>query len=452
MKNSIRVSIFVCLLVAALIWAQQPSRAQAGLGSLCGVVVDASGAVIPDAEVTAKHLTTGKQFKAKTDARGYFLFSRLPLGSYDVAVVVTGFVTAHASAEVKATTGPDLKITLQVGSVEGTVTVSASVSLLSSAAAMVAGGAEFNTEEYGLIRENGFFKVSRRPLSTFSIDVDTASYSNMRRFLDEGEMPPADAVRIEELINYFHYDYPEPNGGEPFSVSAEMMHCPWQPKHRLVHIGLKSKSIPVSNLPPNNLVFLIDVSGSMDDDNKLPLVVKAFRLLVEQLRPQDSVSIVVYAGAAGRVLAPTSGSRKDTILSALDVLEAGGSTAGAQGILLAYQTARESFIHGENNRVILATDGDFNVGVSSDGELVKLIEEAREAGLSLSVLDFGVGNLKDSKMEQLADHGNGNYAYIDDLLEARRMFVEQAGATLLTVAKDVNCKSSSILCTCRPIA
>ena len=297
--------------------------------------------------------------------------------------------------------------------------------------------AEFNTEEYGAIDEPGFAAVVNKPLSTFSIDVDTASYANVRRFLHDGQLPPADAVRIEELINYFDYDYPDPADGEPFGIVTEMDACPWAPPHRLVHIGLRSKPVATANLPPNNLVFLIDVSGSMTDADKLPLLKKAFSLLVQQLRTQDQISIVVYAGAAGMVLPPTSGAQRTKILSTLSRLDAGGSTAGGAGMYLAYKLARENFIDGGNNRVILATDGDFNVGVSSDGQLVKMIERERESGVFLTVLGFGTGNLKDSKMEKLADHGNGNYAYIDNLLEARRVLVEQMGATLLTVAKDV---------------
>lgn len=297
--------------------------------------------------------------------------------------------------------------------------------------------AEFNTEEYGVIDEPGFAAVVNKPLSTFSIDVDSASYANVRRFLHDGQLPPADAVRIEELINYFDYDYPDPADGEPFSIVTEMAACPWAPPHRLVHIGLRSKPVATANLPPNNLVFLIDVSGSMNAADKLPLLKKAFSLLVQQLRTQDQISIVVYAGAAGMVLPPTSGAQRTKILSTLSRLDAGGSTAGGAGMYLAYKLARENFIDGGSNRVILATDGDFNVGVSSDGQLVKMIERERESGVFLTVLGFGTGNLKDSKMEKLADHGNGNYAYIDNLLEARRVLVEQMGATLLTVAKDV---------------
>ena len=304
--------------------------------------------------------------------------------------------------------------------------------ILQTAATIVSSSLpDFHTEECGVIDEPGFAAVVNKPLSTFSIDVDTASYANVRRFLHDGQLPPADAVRIEELINYFDYDYPDPSEGEPFSIVTEMAACPWAPSHRIVHIGLRSKPVAPANLPPNNLVFLIDVSGSMDHADKLPLLKKAFSLLVEQLRPQDQVSIVVYADAEGMVLPPTSGAQKTKILRTLSRLDAGGSTAGGAGIRLAYKLARENFIEGGNNRVILATDGDFNVGVSSDGQLVKMIERERESGVFLTVLGFGTGNLKDSKMEKLADHGNGNYAYIDNVL------VEQMGATQLTVAKDV---------------
>ena len=311
-------------------------------------------------------------------------------------------------------------------------------SILQTAATMVYSSLpDFHTEEYGVIDEPGFAAVVNKPLSTFSIDVDSASYANVRRFLRDGQLPPADAVRIEELINYFDYDYPDPAEGEPFSIVTEMAGCPWAPSHQLVHIGLRSKPVATENLPPNNLVFLIDVSGSMSDADKLPLLKRAFSLLAEQLRPQDQISIVVYAGAASMVLPPTTGAHKTKILSTVSRLEAGGSTAGGAGMHLAYKLARENFIDGGNNRVILATDGDFNVGISSDGQLVKMIKRERKSGVFLTVLGFGTGNLKDSKMEKLADHGNGNYAYIDNVLEARRVLVEQMGATLLTVAKDV---------------
>lgn len=296
---------------------------------------------------------------------------------------------------------------------------------------------DLNTEEYGVVVEAGFVGVVGSPLSTFSIDVDTAAYSNVRRFLCDEELPPTDAVRIEELINYFDYDYPHPEADAPFGIVTEMADAPWAPGHQLVHIGLRSTPVATADLPPNNLVFLLDVSGSMSSSDKLPLLKEALALLVGELRPQDQVAIVVYAGAAGMVLPPTAGTEKATMLDTLSRLEAGGSTAGGTGIRLAYALAHEHFIEAGNNRVILATDGDFNVGVTSDGELVELIERERESGVYLTVLGFGTGNLQDAKMEQLADHGNGNYAYVDSLREARRVLVERMGATLLTVANDV---------------
>ena len=296
---------------------------------------------------------------------------------------------------------------------------------------------KFNTEAYSHIDENPFFEVARAPLSTFSIDVDTASYSNMRRYLRDGQLPPKDAVRIEELINYFSYDYPQPAGDAPFSINSEVSACPWNKKHRLVHIGLQGKRMHKEDLPPANLVFLVDVSGSMNTPDRLPLVKSSLRMLAEQLAPRDRISIVVYAGASGLVLPSTSGDRRGEILAALDALEAGGSTNGAAGIQLAYRVAEENFIRGGVNRVILATDGDFNVGVTSEGELTRLIEEKRKSGVFLSVLGFGTGNVKDATMETLADKGNGNYAYIDDIGEARKVLGDQLGATLATIAKDV---------------
>ncbi|MGZ6539767.1 MAG: vWA domain-containing protein, partial [Bacteroidia bacterium] len=296
---------------------------------------------------------------------------------------------------------------------------------------------DFNTEEYGKINDNEFKEAKRNPLSTFSIDVDRASYSNVRRFITQGSLPPADAVRVEEMINYFSYNYPQPEGDAPFSITTEYTECPWNKKHNLIHIGMQGKQVKLDNMPANNLVFLIDVSGSMDSPDKLPLLKSGLRLLVEQMRPQDKIAIVVYAGNAGTVLPSTSGNNKDKIIEALDNLEAGGSTAGGEGIILAYKTAKENFLTNGNNRVILATDGDFNVGVSSDGELTRMIEKKREDGIFLTVLGFGTGNIKDSKMEQLADKGNGNYAYVDNLLEAKKVLVKEMGGTLLTIAKDV---------------
>jgi Ca-activated chloride channel homolog len=294
-----------------------------------------------------------------------------------------------------------------------------------------------NTEAYARIEENRFLAASANPLSTFSIDVDAASYSNVRRFLSQGALPPADAVRLEELVNYFSYTYPDRTGKHPFAVTTEVGPCPWAAEHRLVRIGLQAKRVATRDLPPSNLVFLIDVSGSMQSPDKLPLVKQAFRALVQELRTEDRVAIVVYAGAAGLVLPSTSGADKATILEAIDRLEAGGSTAGGAGLRLAYDVARENYLQEGNNRLILATDGDFNVGVSSDAEMIRLVEARREEGTFLTVLGFGTGNLKDTKMEQMADKGNGHYAYIDNFREAHKVFVREFGGTLFTVAKDV---------------
>lgn len=294
-----------------------------------------------------------------------------------------------------------------------------------------------NTESYNRIDENPFLDARQNPLSTFSIDVDTASYANLRRFLNAGSLPPKDAVRIEEMLNYFTYHYSPPTDDKPFAVHAEVAGCPWQPKHRLLRIALKGWEIDLKNRPAGNLVFLIDVSGSMNEPAKLPLLKNALRLLVDKLAENDCVAMVVYAGSSGLVLPSISGLSKETILAALDRLQAGGSTNGGSGIQLAYKVAREQFIQGGANRVILCTDGDFNVGVTDQGSLTRLIEEEAKSGVFLSVLGFGTGNLKDASMEQLADRGNGNYAYIDSLREARKVLVEQLGGTLVTIAKDV---------------
>ncbi len=296
---------------------------------------------------------------------------------------------------------------------------------------------EQNTESYSKIESNKFKKVKNDPLSTFSIDVDKAAYSNMRRFITSGNLPPADAVRIEEMINYFKYDYAQPTDNTPFAIHTEYTECAWNKNHKLVQIGLKGKELEMEDAPASNLVFLIDVSGSMQSANKLDLLKTGFELLVDQLRPKDKISVVVYAGAAGVVLESTSGNKKETIKSALQGLTAGGSTAGGEGIELAYSIAKKNFVKNGNNRVILASDGDFNVGTSSESELEKLIEGKRNDDIFLSVLGFGTGNYQDSKMERLADKGNGNYAYIDNIFEAKKVLVTEIGGTLFTIAKDV---------------
>lgn len=293
----------------------------------------------------------------------------------------------------------------------------------------------FNTEDYNHIVENAFVAVADDPRSTFSIDVDTASYANTRRFLTSGSLPPADAVRIEELINYFEYDYPTASNDAPFSVISEVAACPWNGEHKLVHLGIQGQTIERDVIPDRNLVFLVDVSGSMGADDKLPLLKHGLMMLADQLRQNDHVSIVVYAGASGVVLDPTSDKKK--IKRALSRLRSGGSTAGAAGLELAYQVAQRHFVEDGINRVILASDGDFNVGPSSQGELLDMIEEKRETGVFLSVLGFGTGNLNDAMMEQIADHGNGSYMYIDSEREAQRVLVQQADSMLVAIAKDV---------------
>ncbi len=296
---------------------------------------------------------------------------------------------------------------------------------------------DWNREQYDRINDNPFLAVAGNPRSTFSVDVDRSSYGNVRRFLTQGQVPPADAVRIEELVNYFPYTLEAPRGEAPVAITTEAMPAPWQPKHHLVRVALQARRIDVDRLPPSNLVFLVDVSGSMMSPDKLPLVKESLRLLVEQLRPQDRVALVAYAGAAGLVLPSTSGEDKSRIMEAIDRLEAGGSTAGGAGLELAYRTAREHFERGGNNRVILATDGDFNVGPSSDAAMERLIESKRAEGTYLTILGFGTGNYQDAKMQKLARVGNGNAAYVDDIAEARKVLVKEMGGTLVTVANDV---------------
>lgn len=296
---------------------------------------------------------------------------------------------------------------------------------------------EIDTDEYDSFVENPFENSSSNPLSTFSIDVDNASYTNIRKFINNGQPVPKDAVRVEEMMNFFKYSYSKPNNDNPFAINTEYGDCPWNPNHKLVKIGLQGKEIPTDNLPNSNFVFLIDVSGSMSDTNKLPLVIESLKILTKQLRKEDKISIVVYAGAAGLVLPATSGNEKEKIIAALEKLQAGGSTAGGEGIQLAYKIAEENFIKGGNNRVLIATDGDFNVGASSDKDMISLIEEKRKSDVFLTCLGYGMGNYKDSKLEKLADKGNGNYAYIDNMQEANRFLVKEFKGSMFAIAKDV---------------
>ena len=410
---------------------------------ITGTVRNDSGNVLPGVTVSVENTNRG----TVTDIRGFYKIEVQPGDK----ILVFSFVGMETE---KVKIGPEdtIDITLKTSKValdevaavgygsQKNIKIkglSAIRKAESTAGFHFAPATDWNTENYSTIRENGFKDAGINPLSTFSIDVDNASYSNVRRYINNGELPPVDAVRIEEMINYFSYGYPEPTGEHPFSVTTELGKCPWNENHYLMHVGLKGKSIDKGELPPSNLVFLIDVSGSMSYGNKLPLLKRAFKMLVNELRPEDRVSIVVYAGAAGKVLDSTPGDEKQKILEALENLSAGGSTAGGEGIKLAYKTARENFVKEGNNRVILATDGDFNVGVSGTSEMERLVEKERESGIFMSVLGFGTGNIKDDKMETIADKGNGNYSYIDNIQEARKVFISEFGGTLFTIAKDV---------------
>lgn len=437
-KNN-RIMKTLLSLIAMLLFTAMPVQTT-DTTTITGRVTDSSGAPIPGFSVQVKKSKTG----TITDADGKYSIN-VNLTDKTLVFSFVGMTTREENIAGRKVI--DAVMVESVMALDECVVVGYGIQKSRMAVGSVASAnmntpavyydREFNTEGYSAIKENGYKDVRHNPLSTFSIDVDNASYSNVRRFINLGQTPPADAVRVEEMINYFKYDYPEPDGDYPFSVYTEVAPCPWNKKHNLLHIGLKGKSIDKSSLPASNIVFLMDVSGSMDDPNKLPLLKSAFGLLVNELRPQDRVAIVVYAGAAGVVLNSTPGNKKEKIMQAIDNLEAGGSTAGGEGLMLAYKIAGENFIEGGNNRIILATDGDFNVGESSNGGMERLIEEKREKGVFITVLGFGMGNYKDDKMEIIADKGNGNYAYIDNLQEARKVLVQEFGGTLFTIAKDV---------------
>jgi Ca-activated chloride channel family protein len=436
MKNSLR--IFIILIFAAAMIAFSESR------DINGKVLDEQGLPLAGVSVSVKGAPTG----TITDLKGNY---RITVDVNDKVLVFSfaGYSTVEVKIGEKSLINVIMKpevISTDEMMVIGYGAKKEIASQVSPALAAVAYESKpyfqrynrnFNTEGYAPVNENGFRDVKNNPLSTFSIDVDNASYSNVRRFINGGQLPPADAVRIEEMINYFKYDYPEPKGEHPFSVYTEVAACPWNQKHQLLQVGLRGKSIDKTSLPSSNLVFLIDVSGSMNSPSKLPLLKSAFGLLVNELRAQDHVALVVYAGAAGLVLESTPGNKKELIMHAIHDLEAGGSTAGGAGLRLAYKEAEKNFIKGGNNRIILATDGDFNVGESSNGGMERLVEEKRELGVFITVLGFGMGNIKDDKMEIIADKGNGNYSYIDNLQEARRVLVREFGGTLFTIAKDV---------------
>ena len=443
-------------LVLAILGVTGATPAPIFTGQIAGTVRDQAGAPLANAQV----FIVGTPTNALTDSRGSYRLTGVPRGRYTVRANFIGYKSKeveHVPVDSGKTTTVDFvleqtSVQLQEITVVSYDQENASVTTGASSAQFAAQlptqplvpradasalMAEGNTENYNVIEESRWLPAAANPRSTFGIDVDAASYTNIRRFLTMGRLPPKDAVRIEEMLNYFRYDYPEPSDRDRFTVATDLAVAPWAPEHRLVRIGIRGRSLRTERMPPSNLVFLLDVSGSMQPANKLPLVKQCFRLLVQQLRPQDRVAIVVYAGAAGLVLPSTSGADKATVLGALDRLEAGGSTAGGAGLRLAYDVAREHFDPKGNNRIILATDGDFNVGESSDAAMVRLIEERRDQGVFLTVLGFGTGNLKDSRMEQIADKGNGNYAYVDELREGRRVFGRELTGTLVTIAKDV---------------
>jgi len=397
-------------------------RVWIGVASLCGTVAGLSACKMSEDSVAA----VGEE-EAKAEAT-----VPLPESPAHVVSLEGGSPLVRAPAEMRMRSSPRPMATATVAYGE----------FDDGASAVAAYDAEpTNLDRYDAFRESGFVSVRDRPLSTFSIDVDTASYSNLRRFLQEGARPPRGAVRIEEMLNYFRYSNQDAlratSEATPIAVETELFEAPWEPDHRLVRVAIAGRSMPAAELPPRNLVLLVDVSGSMEGPDRLPWVKKGLVELVEHLRARDRVAIVVYAGASGLVLEPTPGDRREAILAALERLSAGGSTAGAEGIRLAYQVARRHFDPKGINRVVLATDGDFNVGVTSRSELVDLIEQERASGVFLSVLGFGRGNLNDAGMEELADRGNGNYAYVDSPAEARRVLVHEAGATLVTIARDV---------------
>jgi len=416
------------LIISGKVYDQQTGAA------LVGVAVSVEGSRL------ATQTDFNGQYAISAEAGQFLLFSYI---GYETKRIKVGKVKTLDVSLVQSQTSLDEVVVVGSGTQER--------SALVGSAAGLAIGSRFvkmyvpdrfprypeNTESYKGITENRFLNPLDEPLSTFAIDVDAASYSNFRRFINNGQLPPLDAVRIEEMVNYFQYDLKGPSNGEPVAIHTELATAPWNPKHRLLRIGLKAKSIPTDKLPASNLVFLIDVSGSMMGGNRLPLAQASMKMLVDQLRDNDHVAIVTYAGSAGVALESTPGSQKTKIKDAIDGLSAGGSTAGGAGLQLAYRIARRHFIKGGNNRIILASDGDFNVGPSSDGDMEQLIAKERQSGVSLSALGFGMGNLKDSKMELLANKGHGNYAYIDNITEARKAMVTEFGGTLFTVAKDV---------------
>jgi len=440
MKPSTLISVFI--FITNSLFAQT--------GTISGIVTDSlTGNGLPGVNILIQGTSRG----TATDLNGFFVLKVSP-GVYNLVISYIGYETKKIeNLKVEATKKINLDIKLNPAQIEGEEVVITAQAMgqikainqqLSSntirsivSAETIRELPDFNTDEYSYIDENNFKDAIKNPLSTFSIDVDAASYSNTRRFLMEGRLPPKDAVRVEEFINYFDYDYPVSETDLPFKIFTEYSECPWNEDNYLVHIGIKGKELIKDENIPSSLTFLIDVSGSMTPENKLPLLKKAFKMLVGQLNNDDKIAIVVYAGAAGLFLPTTYGSEKAKILGAIEQLQAGGSTAGGEGIILAYKIAKENFIEDGNNRVILAIDGDFNIGITNTGELVRFLNEKKKDGIFLTVLGFGEENIKDSRLEELADKGNGHYAYIDNMLEAKKVLVDEIGATLFTIAKDV---------------
>ncbi|WP_125041208.1 vWA domain-containing protein [Bacteroides faecalis] len=443
--NQFRVFMFVLLMAVISL-----GEVSAQLIEVKGTVVDNKNNPLIGCNITVKGTKDGTitdikgAYSIQVAKGGILCFSYIGYETVEVIVKSEEInVVMKESAKdvleqvVVSGTGRQKKLTVTGALTSVRVEELRHAGLTNALAGGVGGVIGINSEEYKPINENGYKEVSDAPLSTFSIDVDAASYSNMRRFINRGELPPTDAVRTEELVNYFTYEYPKPTGDDPVKITIEAGDCPWNTTHRLVRIGLKAKEIPTDNLPASNLVFLIDVSGSMWGKERLDLVKSSLKMLVNNLRDKDKVAIVTYAGSADVKMESVSGSDKQKIREAIDELVARGSTAGGKGIQLAYSIAKKNFISNGNNRIILCSDGDFNVGVSSEKGLEQLIEKERKSGVFLTVLGYGMGNYKDSKIQTLAEKGNGNHAYIDNLQEANRVLVGEFGGTLHTVAKDV---------------
>lgn len=431
--------VLVCLASIAMIAQER--------GTVVITVTDTSNQLIPGATVSLIDAFGTRE--CITNERGECELIVAP-GTYELRSELTGFTTFSQQLIVRAGETTRVRAAMNVGALTETITVTAASPVIDVRTTAIAPPLPWsyaydhryplrrrNTEKYKDPGENAFLSVASDPLSTFSVDVDTASYANMRRFLNDGDLPPVAAIRIEEMINYFHYSYPQPTAAQPFSITTELADCPWNKDHRLALIGLQGKVMDSSEVPARNLVFLIDVSGSMEDSDKLPLVQHGLRMLTATMRANDRVAIVVYAGASGLVLPSTTGDKKHVIDEAIAELQAGGSTNGGEGIQLAYKVARENFIKDGVNRVILATDGDFNVGIVDEDELTRLIEHERESRVFLSVLGVGEGNLQDATMEMLADKGNGNYSYLDSMHEAQRVLIKEASGNFVTIAKDV---------------